>query len=95
LEEGKGYQFDMKSKVVDSYLILQSPDGKEVAKDDDSGGDRDARFTYKASATGKYKIIATHYEKPPPPHGKFGDSPSPSARRAAPPHGKGQRRQVM
>ena len=73
LEAGKGYQIDMKSKQVDSYLFLESPDGKVVAKDDDSGGERDARVNYKATVSGKYKIIATHFEKPFNGYDKFGE----------------------
>jgi len=95
LEEGKGYQFDMKSKVVDSYLILQSPDGKEVAKDDDSGGDRDARFTTRPAQRESTRSSPRIMKNRPRRMANSATSPSPSARRAAPPHGKGQRRQVM
>jgi hypothetical protein len=59
MEEGKTYQIDMKSGAFDSYLFLESPDGKLLAMDDDSGGFPDARIIHKAAKTGNYRIIAT------------------------------------
>src|SRR5471030_2477049 len=35
MTEGKTYQIDMKSNVIDSYLRLEDSTGKEVAHDDD------------------------------------------------------------
>jgi hypothetical protein len=61
LEAGKTYQIDMKSRELDSYLRLEDPSGKQVAKDDDSGGNLDARIVYKAEKDGEYKIIATTF----------------------------------
>ena len=59
LEAGKTYRIDMTSKALDSFLRLLDPDGKEVAEDDDSGGDFNARIIYKAKRTATYKIVAT------------------------------------
>lgn len=61
LEAGKTYQIDMKSKDFDSYLFFESPDGKLLAHDDDSGGYPDARIIHKATETGKHRIIATYF----------------------------------
>jgi hypothetical protein len=61
MEAGKTYQIDMKSTVIDSYLFLEDPKGSLLAKDDDSGGNLDARVTITAPASGKYRIIATSF----------------------------------
>ena len=60
--KGRTYQIDMKSKDLDSYLRLENPKGKQVAEDDDSGDDLDARIIYKAEETGNFKIIATTFD---------------------------------
>ena len=60
--EGRTYQIDMKaSPVFDAYLRLEDAGGKEVAEDDDSGGDLDARIIYKAPKTGDYTVICTTF----------------------------------
>lgn len=61
LEAGKTYQIDMKSKAFDSYLYFESPGGKLLTQDDDSGGYPDARITWKATETGKFRIITTYF----------------------------------
>ena len=61
LAKGKSYQIDMMSKDVDSFLRLEDSAGKELAKDDDSGGDRNARIQFKCPGNGEYRIIATTY----------------------------------
>ena len=58
-EADKTYRIDMKSTKFDSYLRVLDPDGKEVAFDDDSGGNLNARIVYKAKRTATYKIVAT------------------------------------
>jgi hypothetical protein len=58
LEEGKTYQVDLVSTDFDAYLYLLGPDGKELARDDDSGGDLHARIIYPVKATGTYRIQA-------------------------------------
>jgi serine protease Do len=55
------YRIDMKSKDFDAYLRLEGPDGKTVARDDDSGGDRNARIVLRSTTAGTYRIIATTY----------------------------------
>lgn len=61
LEAGRTYQIDMKSKGFDSYLFLESPEGKLLVSDDDGGGFPDARIIHKATMTGEYRIIATYF----------------------------------
>ena len=61
LAKGKAYQIDMASKDVDSYLRLEDSTGKELAKDDDSGGEHNARITFSCPETGAFRIIATTY----------------------------------
>lgn len=61
LEAGKTYQIDMKSGAFDSYLFLESPDGKKLTQDDDGGGYPSARIIWKATETGKFRIITTYF----------------------------------
>lgn len=61
LEAGKNYQIDMRSTNFDSYLFFESPDKRLLAQDDDSGGYPDARIIHKATETGKFRIIASHF----------------------------------
>jgi len=56
---GRRYQIDHRSKAFDAYLRLSSPEGKEVARDDDSGGALNARIIYNCTKDGEYKIHAT------------------------------------
>ncbi len=59
LSAGKTYQIDMMSKQIDSYLRLEDAAGKELAKDDDSGGNLNARIQFNCTQEGTYRIIAT------------------------------------
>lgn len=61
MEAGKTYQIDMKSAAFDSYLILEDPDRNVLAKDDDGGGFPSARITFKATKTGKHRVISTYF----------------------------------
>jgi hypothetical protein len=61
LTAGKTYQIDMTSSFIDSYLRLENPAGPEVAEDDDSGGNLNARIIYACTQTGAYRIIATTF----------------------------------
>jgi hypothetical protein len=61
LAKGKSYQIDMVSKDLDPFLRLEDSAGKELAKDDDSGGDRNARIQFQCPENGEYRIIATTY----------------------------------
>jgi len=59
LEAGKTYQIDHKSRAFDAYLYLEGPEGEVLARDDDSGGNLDARIVHRAATTGIYRVIAT------------------------------------
>ncbi len=61
LTKGKSYQLDMMSKDVDSFLRIEDATGKELAKDDDSGGDHNARIQFECPADGTYRIVATTF----------------------------------
>jgi hypothetical protein len=59
----KTYQIDMSSKVegFDSWLRIEDADKKQLAEDDDSGGNLDARILFMAPEDGIYRIITTTY----------------------------------
>ena len=65
MEAGKTYVIEMRAPAksdIDPFLRLEDPNGKQVAEDDDSGGGLkglDAQIVYRATETGKHKIIAT------------------------------------
>lgn len=59
---GQQVTIDMTSDEIDPYLILLSADGTELAQDDDSGGDKNARITVTLPADGTYTFLANSYE---------------------------------
>ncbi len=61
MQAGKTYQIDMISKSLDSYLYLESPTGKYLTEDDDSGGSLNARIIHKATEAGQYRIVCTYF----------------------------------
>jgi Bacterial pre-peptidase C-terminal domain len=62
LKKGRTYVIDMASTDFDSYLRLESPQGTQLAEDDDSGGNLDAQIVYHPEADGEYKVIATRFD---------------------------------
>jgi len=48
-------------KALDPYLVLQDADRKTLAEDDDSGGNLNARITFRAPADGIYRLRATSF----------------------------------
>ena len=57
---GTTYTIDMiRHGNFDPYLRLEDSKGKELARDDDSGGNLNARITFRAPATDTYRIFAT------------------------------------
>jgi hypothetical protein len=56
---GRTYKIDMVSKDLDSFLRVENAKGEEVASDDDSGGNLNARIIYRAPKTEDFQIIAT------------------------------------
>lgn len=58
---GQQIEIDMTSSEVDSYLILLTPDGQDLAHDDDGGGGSDARLITALPADGVYTVLANSY----------------------------------
>jgi hypothetical protein len=65
LKGGKLYIIDLVKGApgLDPYLFLESPTGKVVAQDDDSGGDLNARIVYAPPQDGEFRIIAASLSK--------------------------------
>jgi serine protease Do len=59
---GQRIQIDMISQEIDPYLILLAPNGNELAKDDDGGGNQNAKITGVLPANGTYVVIANSTE---------------------------------
>ena len=53
--------FDLMSTQFDGYLILRDSLGTQVAADDDSGEDRNARLTTPVVAGARYRLVATTF----------------------------------
>jgi S1-C subfamily serine protease len=63
--EGKAGQqvtIEMKSQDIDSYLILLGSNQREIAQDDDGGGNKNARLVVTLPVDGTYYIIANSYD---------------------------------
>ncbi|MFO0965647.1 MAG: caspase family protein [Gemmataceae bacterium] len=61
LDAGVNYVIDLESSEFDSYLRLEDAAGNQLAEDDDSGGERNARIRFTPRAAGEYRVIATAY----------------------------------
>jgi serine/threonine protein kinase len=64
LKAGVRYVIDMASpdpKALDPYLFLQDSERKTLVEDDDSGGDLNARITFRAPVDGVYRLRATSF----------------------------------
>jgi hypothetical protein len=64
LQAGVTYVIDIVSpdpKALDPYLVLQDADRKTLAEDNDSGGNLNARITFRAQAEGIYRLRATSF----------------------------------
>ena len=59
LIKGKTYLIDMMSVEVDSYLRLEDSAGNQLAEDDDSGGNLNARIRFTVTKDDVYLIHAT------------------------------------
>jgi predicted Zn finger-like uncharacterized protein len=62
LEAGKTYAISMNSTAFDTFLRLENPKGMQVAEDDDSGGDLNARIIYRSTVSGVFRIICTSFK---------------------------------
>jgi hypothetical protein len=59
LHKDKTYVIDLISADFDAYLRLLDKKGKQLAEDDDGGGDLNSRIIHSASGTGDHQIVAT------------------------------------
>jgi CHAT domain-containing protein/tetratricopeptide (TPR) repeat protein len=69
LAAGAYYQIDLASKDFDAYLRLEDAKGKQLAEDDDGGGEQNARIVYRPERSDAYRVIATSFD--PGTTGKF------------------------
>src|SRR5438046_2856064 len=56
------WEINLKSNDFDAYLRLEDSSGKQLAEDDDSGGNLDAKIVFKAPKDDTYQIIVTTYD---------------------------------
>jgi CHAT domain-containing protein/Tfp pilus assembly protein PilF len=63
LAGGKSYFLSMRSKMLDSFLVVQNKAGKQIDYDDDSGGGLDAALTLDVKADAVFRIHAAALEK--------------------------------
>ncbi|MBI3412227.1 MAG: DUF4339 domain-containing protein [Planctomycetes bacterium] len=61
LTAGRTYTIDMESEQLDAFLRLEDANGVQLALDDDSGEDLNARIIFRAPRDGEYRIIATTF----------------------------------
>ena len=60
MKAGRTYVIDLISPW-DNFLRLEDADGRQLAFDDDSGGNLNARITHQATQDGWYRIIVTSF----------------------------------
>jgi hypothetical protein len=58
LTGGTKYRLEMMSDDFDSFLVVQDDGGKQLAFDDDSGGNLNAKLDFTPPADGTYKVFA-------------------------------------
>jgi hypothetical protein len=56
---GRSYIIDLRSTQFDAFLRLEDSALAQLAQDDDSGGNLDARIIFRCPRSGSYRIIAT------------------------------------
>jgi hypothetical protein len=56
------YQIDLVSQAFDAFLRVEDESGKQLAFDDDSGGNLNSRLYFKAPKDGSYRLIATSFD---------------------------------
>ena len=62
MKAGKTYTIDMVSNQLDSYLFLDDAKGRQLAEDDDSGGNQNAQIVFNCTKDGDYKVVCTVYD---------------------------------
>ena len=60
MKAGQTYTIDLKS-TWDNFLRLENAQGQQLAQDDDSGGNLNARIVFRAPEDGYYRIIVTTF----------------------------------
>jgi serine protease Do len=60
-EAGQEVVIEMSSSELDAYLILLDPSGRDVAQDDDGGGQTNARLSTRLPVSGTYTVLANSY----------------------------------
>ena len=58
---GQRILVEMNSSNMDAYLILLSPQGRDLIQDDDGGGDTNARLVFTLPEDGTYTVLANSY----------------------------------
>lgn len=58
---GQRVVVEMNSDNIDAYLILLSPQGRDLLQDDDGGGGSNARLTVTLPEDGTYTVLANSY----------------------------------
>ena len=61
LSADKTYIIDLESTDFDPYLRILDAGGKQLAEDDDSGGNLNARIRFTPPKDGDYQIVATRF----------------------------------
>jgi Bacterial pre-peptidase C-terminal domain len=61
LSPDKTYVIDLESSEFDAYLRILDSNGKQLAKDDDSGGNHNARIRFTPPKEGNYQVVATRF----------------------------------
>lgn len=61
-QAGQTVTLGMSSLEFDPYLILLSPNGDDIAQDNNSGGNRNARIRLRLPETGRYILLANSHQ---------------------------------
>lgn len=61
LAKDRTYVIDMIGEKFDSFLRLEDSEGKQLAQDDDSGGNLNARIQFKASKDDIFTVAVTSF----------------------------------
>lgn len=59
---GQSVRVDMASREIDSYLVLQDPNGTELSRDDHGGGYPNSQITQTLPVSGTYRILAVSFQ---------------------------------
>jgi hypothetical protein len=62
MQKDKTYVIDLVSGDFDAYLRLLDKGGKQLAEDDDSGGNLNSKIIWSASDGGEHKIVVTSFD---------------------------------